>query len=361
MSRASKIEGLTSRTDSHGRERHRILIRKPGAPAVDRMLPPGTSKTDARQALERVKRELAAGEYRRVRRVRSDSAAAATTTGNVSTLRQAWDAFLETVAGTGWHVDLRSIAKVWCETIGPTTPAHKIDAAMVERFIKARRGTVAPATINRAVAAFKRMANTAAARKWPWMTKGTAADIGAVPFEQEPTQRVRALSDDERTKLEAALAGDERSHVRRVYQIASETGLRLGEILALRGVDVNLATGHIYVERTIARKSKAGTFRTPKGGKRRKVAMGVHLVEELRAVALAAGDGPLCPSVAGQWYTVENFSHVFGAAVKRAKVEGFHFHDVRHDWATRALRSGVSLAVVSKQLGHGDLSITLKR
>jgi len=45
-------------------------------------------------------------------------------------------------------------------------------------------------------------------------------------------------------------------------------------------------------------------------------------------------------------------------AKRRAGLNGFRFHDLRHSTATRLLASGVPMAVVSKVLGHHSISVT---
>ena len=364
MARPKKVDGLTSRIDSNGRPRHRILIRTTDANGhpivVDQMMPVGTSKTDAVQALEQIKRDIAAGEFRRARRARTSKVASAPSGGNASTLREAWDEYLAIMAGTGWHRDLCSIARTWCETMGGDTSVARINADHAEQFKTKRRGTVAPATVNRALGAFKAMASRAAKAKWRWMPPGIATSIAHVDLETEPAQRVRYLTDDERTAIATAIGATRSAPARRVYVVAAESGMRLGEVLGLRKSDVDFARNTITIARTVARKSPPGVFRQPKGNKARTVPMTPTLRAEL-AAAVSGADGPLCPTTSGTWYTVEGYSRTFSEVVKRAKVVDFHFHDTRHDWATRSLAGGTPIEVISQQLGHGDLSITLKR
>ena len=49
----------------------------------------------------------------------------------------------------------------------------------------------------------------------------------------------------------------------------------------------------------------------------------------------------------------------FDAAVKRSKAPRVRFHDLRHTWATLALRAGVSPKIVSDRLGHASVGFTL--
>jgi integrase len=55
----------------------------------------------------------------------------------------------------------------------------------------------------------------------------------------------------------------------------------------------------------------------------------------------------------------DRFTRAFGAAVRRSGVRTIRLHDLRHTWATLALRAGIHPKVVSERLGHATTSITL--
>lgn len=52
-------------------------------------------------------------------------------------------------------------------------------------------------------------------------------------------------------------------------------------------------------------------------------------------------------------------ANAFDAAVKRSGQPRIRFHDLRHTWATPALRAGVSPKIVSERLGHASVGFTL--
>jgi integrase len=60
--------------------------------------------------------------------------------------------------------------------------------------------------------------------------------------------------------------------------------------------------------------------------------------------------GPIHPEHLAKW---------FRTRARQAGVPAIRFHDLRHTWATLALQAGVHPKVVSEQLGHGTVSITL--
>jgi site-specific recombinase XerD len=70
-----------------------------------------------------------------------------------------------------------------------------------------------------------------------------------------------------------------------------------------------------------------------------------------------AGDF-IFPSGAGTKILRRRLIRAFFKAVKDAGLEGFHFHDRRHTFATRLAQSGVDLSRIAKLLGHNDISTT---
>jgi len=56
----------------------------------------------------------------------------------------------------------------------------------------------------------------------------------------------------------------------------------------------------------------------------------------------------------------DNFSNAFRTAVKRARLVDFHFHDLRHTFASQVLLNGGTLKDVQEILGHKSMTMTLR-
>ena len=144
--------------------------------------------------------------------------------------------------------------------------------------------------------------------------------------------------------------------------LAATTGMRRGEILALRWRDIDLDTRVLRVARSL-QQTKAGLeFKEPKSLRgRRNIQLAQATVDALktqRAVLDTGVDGLVVCRPDGTVYPPDQLSAEFH---KFAKRHGFaiRFHDLRHTHASNLLRDGVPVNVVSQRLGHAEPAITL--
>ena len=209
---------------------------------------------------------------------------------------------------------------------------------------------------------------------WELVAKNVAAAARPpkLPRGLEPEDRtVRALTASEANRLLIAQEGA----ARLAADISIATGVRRGEALGFWWSDVNFNTGELSVLRTVEPPSKKGSgliVGPPKTESSiRKVRAPDRLMRRLREhraeqaqLRLAMGnrwegDFVLCrdgglPVVPGV------LSRAHREARERAGLPSdIRFHDWRHTYATWALRNGVSIAAVSRHLGHSSVKITL--
>jgi integrase len=62
----------------------------------------------------------------------------------------------------------------------------------------------------------------------------------------------------------------------------------------------------------------------------------------------------------GEVFSQGNFDHAWQGALRRAGISDFHFHDLRHTFASHLAIAGVSILVIKELLGHKDLSMTMR-
>jgi len=154
--------------------------------------------------------------------------------------------------------------------------------------------------------------------------------------------------------------------------LAVATGLRRGELLALRWENVDFEAGTLRVVETLEQTNEGVRSKEPKTGKsRRTVAIGPTVVEELRrhraeqaAARLVLGPayhdhGLVFPREDGNLWPPDSFTTAFRAFARSVGFEGLSFHGLRHTHATHLLRQNTHPKIVSERLGHSTIGITL--
>ncbi len=142
-----------------------------------------------------------------------------------------------------------------------------------------------------------------------------------------------------------------------LYLAAAFTGLRRGELLALRWRDVDFDTATVHVRQNM---TTAG-LTTPKGGKER----AVPLAEEVASALARLGQRNEFTEVDDLVFAAPHGGHQIGRvvsrrfheAVGRAGLRRLRFHDLRHTFGTHAIRAADSREVM-EWMGHQDLRTT---
>jgi len=158
------------------------------------------------------------------------------------------------------------------------------------------------------------------------------------------------------------------------------TGLRLGELLALRWEDVDLKAGLVSVKRSLARvkneepgdKKTKIIFQEPKTGKGiRTIPIPADVVSVLRTHKIRQTEerlklgpsynteGLVFTSATGGPIWPESFRRYWKSLLKRANLPDIRFHDARHTFATLMLELGEHPKTVQEILGHSRISQTL--
>lgn len=187
---------------------------------------------------------------------------------------------------------------------------------------------------------------------------------------REESEEIRYLELTEIDALvDAACEGDYQRIDRALYLTAAQTGMRQGELIALRWKDVGWKIGKIRVRRTYSNKrSKNGEivgFTLPKTKKSsRSVPMSDEVAGELDRLFKVSewqDDGDLVfadPRTGGPLQCAAILRR-YRRALKAAKLdEGHVFHDLRHSYGTAMAGAGVPMRALQEWMGHCDMSTT---
>ena len=193
-----------------------------------------------------------------------------------------------------------------------------------------------------------------------WATANPVASVQR-PRSAPTDPDVRYLNRDELAALLEAAADDLLGPTdRAIWLTAAMTGLRQGELCALRWRDVDWVAGVIRVRRNYTRKQ----WGSPKSRRSsRAVPMTDRVAGELerhfqRSDYQHDDDLVFCHPQTGKPYDASKMRKRFKSALKRAKVREIRFHDLRHTFGTAMASAGAPLRAVQEWLGHCDSRTT---
>ncbi|HYK87006.1 MAG TPA: tyrosine-type recombinase/integrase [Ktedonobacteraceae bacterium] len=155
--------------------------------------------------------------------------------------------------------------------------------------------------------------------------------------------------------------------------MAVVTGMRRGELLALRWSDIDFNRSRLLVLHSVDFIAKHGYVQgEPKtAAGKRVVSLPAFLVgmlkehqarqlKERKAVENWQSLDLVFPNLSGGYMHPNHMGELFRKLVKEAGLPPIHFHDLRHSAASILLCMGVNIKVIQELLGHSDISITLR-
>jgi integrase len=244
-----------------------------------------------------------------------------------------------------WRTD-EAIANQWAETFRGKT-LREISPLAIEKHkreraqsITKRGSTRSPATVNMELSILSRI--FALAMDLEQAGTNPCRKVRKLRLDN---QRSRYLSADEETALMANLTG-KRKHLKPIVALALGTGMRRGELLGLRWAQVDFGRGVIHVTQT-------------KTARDRIVPMSQQVRELLQAQRPRRQSELVFTSKLTKRAYVE-IKRAFSAACSDAGIEGFHFHDLRHTFATRLGDQGCSATTIAALLGHSNTQMTAR-
>ncbi len=213
---------------------------------------------------------------------------------------------------------------------------YEITPQMIEKYKTKRLETVSPASVNRELATLKNMFTMAI--KWGYVKKNPVKEVRLL---KEPPGRLRYLKPEEVKALYASCS----DHIHPIIVTALNTGMRKGELLKMKWTDVDF-------------KNRKITILNAKNNESRVVPINKTLHKELF---------PLSKSSKGECVFSDKNGHPYGdikksflTALKKAKIEDFRFHDLRHTFGSYLVMQEVNLKTVQQIMGHKDIRMTMR-
>jgi integrase len=247
------------------------------------------------------------------------------------------------VMKASWTTDKHRIEtlKSHCggKSLAEITP-DLIDRYRAERLRSFRPGTkkpISPTTVNKEVALLKAMLNKAIT--WSYLDVNPLRSVKRLP---EPDGRLRYLDIDEIDRLLSACP----AHLLPIVICALHTGMRRGEILGLTWDRVDMKQRFLHLVKTKTRKARS-------------IPINDSLMEALRHLPRHLGTD----YVFWNHETATRFVSIkraWNTALKKAKITGFRFHDLRHTFASHVQMGLGDLRATQALLGHADPRMTMR-
>lgn len=197
------------------------------------------------------------------------------------------------------------------------------------------------------------------------MTENRALDIHFMPRNQPVRRQVFSVS--EQKKLIRSVLSD-LSFKSFGILLCISSGMRIGELCALKWRDIDLSNGLIHVTRTLQRIYKKDStpktqimISTPKtGASIRDIPLSSQIVRVIGQLGSRNEDGYVLTN-SERFTEPRTFRKFYKAFLKEHDIDDLHFHCLRHTFATRCIENGADIKSVSEILGHASVNITLNR
>lgn len=227
-------------------------------------------------------------------------------------------------------------------------------------FIEELSDTLSPKTVRDIVTKLKEIIN------FYEEEHNTKLNIKKMSLPKMNKKEIQILSNKEKQKLEKYCI-EQNSLKSLGILICLNTGLRVGEVCALRWENIDFESKKIHIEKTIERiysKEENKTIviiDTPKSiTSVRTIPINSKLYNILKQIRGKSKKTDFVLAGSSEHYVEpRNYQYHFKEILKRSKVKKYKFHTLRHTFATNCIEAGMDIKSLSEILGHADVSITL--
>ncbi len=226
-----------------------------------------------------------------------------------------------------------------------------IGAEAVERFKAQKTRTHKPKTVNNLLGILSKLFSSAVA--WRYCE---ANPVSMVRKLRVPTQEMRFWTRAQSDRFLGQMRRSEPGWCP-LFLCALRTGMRLGELIALRWQDVDFERAVVQVNLSFTH----GRLGSPKSGRSRELPMTDGLKRALRAHRERADEGELVfRRLRGGRLSRDAIKHPFRRATKAAGLPVIRIHDMRHSFASQLAMAGTPMPVLKAYMGHADIKTTMR-
>ena len=176
---------------------------------------------------------------------------------------------------------------------------------------------------------------------------------------------VEVFSDKDRKKMEKYCIQSKEIRDLGVL-ISLYTGLRIGEVCALKWSDIDFEKKYIKVNHTLQRvyvnkRETKVLYDRPKTKKSiRKIPMAKVLYEKLKEISKNYdNEAFVLTGSTKRYYEPLGYRYIYRRILEKCDIEYKRYHQLRHTFATRCIKVGMDVKSLSEVLGHANVSITL--
>lgn len=228
-----------------------------------------------------------------------------------------------------------------------------VSASLIEDYKAAKRDpkvNLDPNTVNKHLGVLSKLLNDAL--RWGHIQQSPMSKVETCRLDRDPSD----FQFWSQAQQEALLAATLRVRPRWYAFVLTSltTGLRLGELAALRREDIDLEAGVLHVRRAFSN----GIETTPKSRKGRRLPLAEDLIPVLRDHLAGVKTDRVFLSNDGEVLTHNNVKSTWRTILRAAELPKPRLHDNRHTFASNLVIADVSLPKVQALLGHSDQRTT---
>ena len=184
-------------------------------------------------------------------------------------------------------------------------------------------------------------------------------------LKSQQIRKVQALEKQEQARLEKFILENEKRYHYGIL-LSLYTGLRLGDVLALKWQNLDIKNKLIYIDKSVGSISQNHKTLTIESSPKtqssiREIPISKKLLDLMKVLRQHCSTDYVIVSHNGKQIKPRAYQKSFDNLLKKLHIKHYGFHSLRHTFATSLLENGVDIKTISELLGHSSPTITLNR